>query len=55
MKERSFSGEAIKGWRFYHWIDIGTGMRPTPVIGDGEKNVGWRFFGGELRFEKTDK
>jgi len=55
MKERSFSSEAIKGRSFHHWIEIGTGMRPTPVIGDGEEDVGWGLVGGDLRRAETSE
>lgn len=41
MKESSFAGDAIKGGRSDHGvIGVGRGMRPAPVIGDAEKDIG---------------
>jgi hypothetical protein len=46
IKENSLTGKAIEAWGLYYRVSIGSGMGPSPVIGNGEKNIGRldRFF-----------
>ena len=47
LKQRAFFCDAIKGRSFYDRITVGSGVRPAPVIGDAEQDVG-TIFGGDL-------
>ena len=41
VKENSLTGKAIESWCLYNRIAIDSRMGPSPVIGNGEENIGW--------------
>ena len=41
VKESAFFGDAVEGGSLdYGVVGVGRGMRPTPVVGDAEEDVG---------------
>ena len=48
VEENALLRQAVEGRGLDHRVAIGTGMRPAPIIGDGEENVRllWRGLGG---------
>ena len=52
--QQAFAGDAVKSWRFDHWVPIDSGVRPAPIVGDCEQYI-WLLFGRRKRARRETK